>query len=135
MREQISTRVDEVSKSFADNYTDTNGRILDAVVDNNRKAVDFFVRTADDANERLPEVPFDLPFELPTPSEAGERYMELVERLVDMNRDFSERVVQMNKDYTERVVKLIEGEVAAPAPAAKKTTTKKAATKKATASK
>ena len=141
MRDQISTTLSDVSKSVTENYNETNERVLGAVVDNSRKAVDFYVKTADQVTDQLPE--FDLPFEVPTPAEAGDRYMELVERLVDMNRDFSDRIVKLNQEYTDRVVKMLAEDTAAPAPkpaaktapkAARKPVAKKT-TKKAAASK
>jgi len=131
MRDQISNRIADVSKTVTENYTETNQRVLDAVVENSRKAAEFYVKTADQVVETLPSI--DLPFELPTPAEAADRYLELVERVVEMNRDFSDRIVKLNREYTERVVKMINEDAAkvAPKPAAKTTkTTAKKATKR-----
>jgi len=148
MRDQISTRIADVTKTVTEGYTETNERVLDAVVENSRKAADFYVKTADQVRDQLPSI--DLPFELPTPAEAADRYLEMVERVVEMNRDFSERIVKLNREYTDRVVQMLKDDAAKPAakpaaatkpaakPAAKKATkraAKKPAAKKATASK
>lgn len=97
---------------------DANTRMLDSVVEANRTAVDFAVKSAD----RLPnvELPIELPVEIPTPAEAGKRYIDFVERAVEMNRDLNARVVDMlPTDIKPK---------AAAKPAAKKTA--KASTKK-----
>jgi len=122
MRDQISTRIADVTKTVTEGYTETNERVLDAVVENSRKAAEFYVKTADQVADRLPDVdlPFDLPFEFPTPAEAADRYIELVERVVEMNRDFSERIVKLNRDYTDRVIDMLREET--PKPATKATT-------------
>lgn len=94
---------------------DANSRMLDSVVEANRTAVDFAVKSAD----RLPTV--ELPVEMPTPAEAGKRYIDFVERAVEMNRDLNARVVGM-------LPADIKPKAAAKKTAAKKTA--KTATKK-----
>ncbi|MEM9517119.1 MAG: hypothetical protein AAGA42_19890 [Actinomycetota bacterium] len=140
MRDQINDRFNEFTDSldeqfrragetFSENVTtpatETADRVLDAVLDVNRRAVDFAVTTAD----RVQEYTGDLPMadRLPTPAETGERYL-----------DFVERAVQLNRDFNQRVASMIETPAVAPKPAAKrptatagaKTSTKKASTKK-----
>ena len=136
MRDQISSTIADVTKSVTDNYTETNERVLDAVVENSRKAVEFSVKTADQVNEQFDriELPFELPFtdRVPTPTEAGDRYLELVDRIVEMNRDFSERIVKMNREYSDRIVEMLREEAPAKKPAAKKATAKKTTKKSAT---
>ncbi len=145
MRNQINTIAEKFNEQVIDqfatatkNYTETNERILDAIVDTNRKAVDFAVKTADEFNDRFADqapnfdLPFDLPFdrfEMPTPAEAGKRYIDLVERIADMNRDFSDRVVAM-LPTDKPVVKPAAKTPAAKKPAAKKASARKAAAKK-----
>ena len=48
-------------------YTETNDRMLDAIVDTNRKAVDFAVKTFDQINDRIADQTptIGLPFEVP----------------------------------------------------------------------
>ncbi len=139
MRDQISTRIADVTKTVTDSYAETNQRVLAAVVENSRKVADFYVKTADQVAQQLPEI--DLPFEVPTPAEAADRYVALVERVVDMNRDLSDRIVKLNRDYADRVVAMLRDEPATPAakpaaakPAARKVTKKvtKPAAKKTT---
>jgi hypothetical protein len=136
MRDEISTRIADVTKTVTENYTETNQRVLDAVVENSRKAADFYVKTADQVSDQLPSI--DLPFELPTPADAADRYVEFVERVVEMNREFSERIVKINRDYSDRVVEMLRDETVAPAPEATKPvakkTTKRPAKKTATTS-
>ncbi len=131
MRDQITTAINDQFKTVTSNVTESNERVLDAVVDVNRKFVDFVVKTA----EQAPSLPVDVPFadRLPTPAEAGERYFEMVERLVELNRDFNERVVKMlPADVTPKPAAAPK---AAAKPAAKKTTARKTTAKKATAKK
>ena len=140
MRDQINDRFNDFTDSLDEQFrragetfnenvtvpaTETADRVLDAVLDANRRVVDFAVTTADRVQEYAPELPMS--DRVPTPSEAGERYLEFVERAVEMNRDFNQRVASM-----------IETPAVAPKPAANKasTTAKKASTtaKKATRS-
>ena len=101
MREQLTTAINKQFKTATTNYTEQNDRVLDTVVDTNRKLVDFAVKTvdrvADSVASQAPALKIDLPFSdrLPTPAEAGERYLDVVERIVEMNRDFNERVIEM----------------------------------------
>mgnify|MGYP001822399089 CR=1 FL=1 len=83
----------EIATNVAESFTNTSDRVLDAVLDGNRRVVDTVVKTADDVNERLPEMPWAE--RLPTAGEAGENYMEFVERAVEANRDFNHRVAKM----------------------------------------
>lgn len=68
---------------------DANSRMLNSMVEANRTAVDFAVKSAD----RLPTI--ELPVEMPTPAEAGKRYIDFVERAVEINRDLNARVIGM----------------------------------------
>jgi hypothetical protein len=134
MRDQFQ----QFTKTAVDNYTDANDRMVEVVVDANRKAVEIAVRAADqfieqlEQIENLPQMPFA--DKVPTPSEAGARYLEWVDRAAELNREFAQRVAAS-----------VQGEVTVePAPAekstakkstAKKSTAKKSTTKKAAASK
>ncbi|MDX2379383.1 MAG: hypothetical protein QNM02_06460 [Acidimicrobiia bacterium] len=128
MRDEIQ----KFTKNAADNYTETNDRVLDAVVDTNRKAVDFAVKTADQVAERIEQID-DLPEfkfadKVPTPAETGARYLDFVERAVEMNREFTQRMVERLLEV-DAVAPVVEKPVAkkAPAkPAAKKPVAKKA---------
>jgi DNA-binding MltR family transcriptional regulator len=124
MRDQIV----KFTKTATENYTEATDKVLDAVVENNKKAVDFAVKTADQMAEQLPEFPVELPWadQVPTPAELGARYIDFVERAVELNREFTDRVIA--------ALQLDEVEVAAPAPA-KKSTAKKSTAKKSTAKK
>lgn len=134
MRNQIITKINDQLETATANYTSTNDKVLDAVVDANRKAVDFAVKTVDAITKAvevpaMPELPFAGRFELPefpTAVEAGKRYISFVERAADMNRDLNGRVIDM--------LKIEESKPAAKKPAVKKPAVKKPAAKKATAS-
>lgn len=148
MRTQINTIADKFNTEIADQVstaakfgTDANDRILDTIVDVNRKAVDFAVKTAEKINTQITEqaptleLPFELPmadrFEMPTPAEAGKRYIDVVERLAEMNRDFSERMVAMLPADKPVVTKPVAEKAAAKkAAAARKPAAKKAPAKK-----
>ncbi len=125
----------KLTKTATDNYTEANEKILAAVVENNKKAVEAAVKTADQMVEQLPELPVELPWadQVPTPAELGARYIDFVERAVELNREFTERMV--------KGLQLDDVVIAEPAPApakkapAKKRTTKKAAAKKTTTAK
>jgi hypothetical protein len=129
MRDQLV----KFTKTATENYTEASDKMLDAVVENNKKAVEFVVKTADQWAEQLPEFPVELPWadQVPTPAELGDRYIDFVERAVELNREFTDRLVSS--------LQLEDVEVAEPAPAkkapAKKRTTKKAAAKKSTTKK
>jgi len=129
MRDQIA----KLTKTATENYTEATDKVLDAVVENNKKAVDFAVKTADQVAEQLPEFPVELPWadQMPTPAELGARYIDFVERAVELNREFTDRVISS--------LQLEDVKVAAPAPAkkapAKKSTAKKSTAKKSTAKK
>ena len=81
---------------ISERFTTTSDQVLDAVLDANRRIVDFAVTTADRVAD---QVNVELPFadSFPTPTVAGERYLEFVERAVSMNRDMNQRVVEMIK--------------------------------------
>jgi 2-hydroxychromene-2-carboxylate isomerase len=157
MFEQITKFANEASTTVTDaindtdiseRFTTTSDQVLDAVLDTNRRVVDFAVTTADRVSE---QIKLDVPFadNFPTPADAGERYLEFVERAVSMNRDMNQRVVEMIKvdnarAAADKVVAPVKKTVAKKAPAkkasakkrpAKKTATKKTAAKKAVASK
>jgi hypothetical protein len=105
MFEQITKFANEATTTFTDaindndvseRFTTTSDQVLDAVLDANRRIVDMAVTTADRVSEQFK---VELPFtdRLPTPSEAGERYLEFVERAVSLNRDMNQRVAEMIK--------------------------------------
>jgi len=113
--------------NITDRFTTTSDRVLDAVLDTNRRIVDAAVTTADRVAEQFrSQVTVELPFadRFPTPTVAGKRYLDFVERAVSLNRDMNQRVVDM-----------ITADNAKKAPAAKKTVAKKTPAKKATATK
>ncbi|MDG1187941.1 MAG: hypothetical protein P8M10_04505 [Ilumatobacter sp.] len=128
--EQVIGQLNQAGKT----YTKTNDRMLDAIVDTNRKAVDFVVKTADQAPHigLTFEVPMVDRVEFPTPADAGKRYLDAIERLAEINRDVSERMVSSfpaDKPAVEAAVP------AAKTAAVQKPTAKKPATKKASARK
>jgi gas vesicle protein len=89
MRDQIN----DFTSTAAENFTSTSDRVLDAILDGNRQAVDTAVKTADQVIEQLPEMPWTDQF--PTPTEVGANYLDFVERAVEANRDFNQRVAEM----------------------------------------
>jgi hypothetical protein len=97
--EATDTVTNTVTNIFDDNeiserFTTTSDQVLDAVLDANRRIVDVAVTTADRVAEQIKvELPFAERF--PTPTEAGERYLEFVERAVSLNRDMNQRVAEM----------------------------------------
>ncbi len=144
---------DTVNKTVKDSniserFTTTSDQVLDAVLDANRRIVDMAVTTADRVSEQFKvELPFADRF--PTPSVAGERYLEFVERAVSLNRDMNQRVAEMiaadnAKAASDKVVGAAKSvaDTATKAPAkkaaakrpAKQTVARKAAAKKAAAS-
>ena len=136
---EASTNItDSVNDAINDNniserFTTTSDQVLDAVLDTNRRVVDFAVTTADRINE---QIKLDVPFadNFPTPTDAGERYLEFVERAVSLNRDMNQRVVEMikvdnAKAAADKVVAPVKKTVAKKA-SAKKTVAKKAAASK-----
>jgi hypothetical protein len=137
MRNQIITKINGQLETATTNYTSTNDKVLDAVIDANRKAVDFAVKTVDAITKAvevpaMPELPFAGRFELPefpTAAEAGKRYISFVERAADMNRDLNGRVIDMLKIEEAKPAK----KTAAKKPAAKKPAAKKPVAKKAPA--
>ncbi len=105
MFEQITKFANETGTNVTDaindtdiseRFTTTSDQVLDAVLDTNRRVVDFAVTTADRINE---QIKLDVPFadSFPTPTVAGERYLEFVERAVSLNRDMNQRVAEMIK--------------------------------------
>jgi len=140
-----------VTKTVADTniserFVTTSDQVLDAVLDANRRIVDMAVTTADRINE---QVKLDVPFadSFPTPTVAGERYLEFVERAVSLNREMNQRVADMIKlDNAKAAADKVVAPVTRTAPKkatarksakrpARKTVAKKASAKKATASK
>jgi hypothetical protein len=128
----VRDQIQKFTKTAAENYTEANDRILDVVVETNRKVVDFAVKAADQVVEQLEQIDqlpdFKFAERLPTPAETGARYIEFVERAAEMNRDFTQRVV----------ANLLAGDPVAPAvekPAAEGAPAKKAPAKKSTARK
>jgi len=114
-------RPTNIGEAISENFTQTSDRVLDNVVDSNRRMVEFVVTTADRVSG---QVSVELPFadRLPTPAEAGEAYLDFVERAVSMNREMNERVADMlNVDQPQ----------AAPKVTAKKAPVKKASAKRA----
>jgi hypothetical protein len=131
MRNQIITKINGQLETATANYTSTNDKVLDAVIDANRKAVDFAVKTVDAITKAvevpaMPELPFTGRFELPefpTAAEAGKRYISFVERAADMNRDLNGRVMDMLK--IEEAKKPVAKKPVAKKPVAKKPVAKK----------
>ena len=132
--------------NISERFTTTSDEVLDAVLDTNRRIVDFAVTTADRVAD---QVKFEVPFadSFPTPTVAGERYLEFVERAVSINREMNQRIVEMIKadnakaasDKVVATAKTVAKKVPAKkAPAkkrpAKKTVAKKPVAKKASAS-
>jgi|GEM_PF-581179 len=132
--------------NIADRFTTTSDRVLDAVLDTNRRVVDAAVTTADRVAEQFrSQVSVELPFadRLPTPTVAGERYLDFVERAVSLNRDMNQRVVDMitadnaKKAPANKTVanKTVANKSSAKKTVAKKTPAKKTVAKKAVAAK
>ena len=102
MRDQFTNFTSTTAATLAENIDSANTRALDAVIDANRKLVEFAVTTADRVAD---QITFELPFadrlpSLPTPAESGERYLDFVERAVAVNREFNDRIVAMLKSDT-----------------------------------
>ena len=151
MFEQITKFANEATDTINDTindndiserFTTTSDQVLDAVLDTNRRVVDFAVATADRINEQFKlDVPFADSF--PTPTVAGERYLDFVERVVSLNRDMNQRVVEMIKvdnakaaaDKVVAPVKTTAGKTTARKSPAKKRPAKKRPAKKTVASK
>jgi hypothetical protein len=87
----VPTQITENIDLAAKRLVDTNEQILDSVVTLNRRVVDSAVRTV----ESIPTVEFSLADKIPTPAEAGARYIDFVEQAVAANREFTSRVVDM----------------------------------------
>lgn len=111
MFEQLTKFANETTSTISDTVTDaindtniserfttTSDQVLDAVLDTNRRIVDAAVSAADRVAEQIrTQVTLDLRFtdRLPTPTVAGERYLDFVERAVSLNRDLNHRVAEM----------------------------------------
>ena len=151
MFEQITKFANEATTGVTDaindsniteRFTTTSDQVLDTVLDTNRRIVDFAVTTADRVSDQIKvELPFADTF--PTPTVAGERYLEFVERAVSINREMNQRIVEMikadnAKAASDKVVATAKT-VAEKAPAkkrpAKKTVAKKPVAKKPVAKK
>ncbi len=90
---------------LSEQFTSTTDQVLDAVLDVNRRVVDLAVTTADRVSDQI-----ELPFadSLPTPTEAGERSLDFVERAVSINRDINQRVAEMiAADHAQTVAKKV----------------------------
>jgi hypothetical protein len=142
LTEGTASAVAAASTTLASRFEDNSDRVLDAVVDANRRVVEFAVSVSDRVTALTPaQFPVELPFtgklptftgKLPTAAETGERYLDFVERAVSVNRDFNERIVSMLKgDVTSAVEQVIVNASAT----AKKTATKKTVAKKTVAKK
>jgi 2-hydroxychromene-2-carboxylate isomerase len=140
--ETTDTLTSTVTDAMNDNniskrFTTTSDQVLDAVLDANRRIVDLAVTTADRVSEQLNvELPFADRF--PTPTVAGERYLEFVERAVSLNRDMNQRVAEMitvdnAKAAADKVVTTTK--TAATSTPAKKAPVKKAPARKTAAKK
>ena len=125
-----NTTSTNVNDSIRENLTSTNEQVLDVVLDTNRRIVDLAVSTADRISEQIDlEVPFA--DRLPTPSAAGERYLDFVEQAVSLNREMTQRVVEMlQADEATTVKEATARTTAAKKPAARKATAKKSTAKK-----
>jgi hypothetical protein len=126
--EQVIGQLNQAAKT----YTKTNDRVLDAIVDTNRKAVDFVVKTADQAPHigLAFEVPMVDRVEFPTPADAGKRYLDVIERLAEINRDVSERMVSSFPADKPAAKTAAVQKPTAKKPATKKASARKAASKK-----
>ena len=128
---------DTVNEAMKDNniserFATTSDQVLDAVLDANRRIVDIAVTTADRVAEQINvELPFADRF--PTPTVAGERYLDFVERAVSLNRDMNQRVADMIKVDTARAAS--DKVVTTPRTAAKKAPAKRTSTRKTAAKK
>lgn len=122
---------DTINKTVKDThiskrFTTTSDQILDAVLDTNRRIVDMAVTAADRVSEQF-RVEFPFADRFPTPSVAGERYLEFVERAVSLNRDMNQRVAEM---ITADNAKAAPDEAPAKKTVAKKGSAGKAAAKR-----
>ena len=131
--EATSTITDTVTDVINDNdittrFTTTSDQVLDAVLDANRRFVDVAVTTADRVAD---QINFDLTLSdrLPTPTVAGERYLDFVERAVSLNRDMNQRVVEMIK--ADNATKSPAKQVAARTSSVKQAVAKKSPARKA----
>ncbi|MGB0112283.1 MAG: hypothetical protein WBP59_03600 [Ilumatobacteraceae bacterium] len=140
INENRPQRIEDVTGPLADNLAETSNAVLDAVLDTNRRVVDVVVTTADKVRGTLEDTLGDravvdarISGALPTPAEAGARYLDFVERAVSVNRDWNDRVVEMiRKDAPQAAAKVT---TVATKPVAKKAAVKKAAAKKSVAKK
>jgi hypothetical protein len=125
--------------NISERFTTTSDQVLDAVLDANRRIVDMAVTTADRVSEQFrSQVTVELPFtdRFPTPSVAGERYLEFVERAVSMNRDMNQRVAEMIKaDNAKAASDKVVGAAKSVADTATKTVAKQVPVKKTVAKK
>jgi cell division septation protein DedD len=129
-----NTASTNVNDSIRENLTSTSDQVLDVVLDTNRRIVDLAVSTADRISAQIDlEVPFA--DRLPTPTAAGERYLEFVEQAVSLNREMTERVVEMLQADDGNGVAATAEKATARKAAAKKPTARKAAARKPAAKK
>jgi len=116
---------DQISKF---NFAETSNTVLDAVVDTNRRVVDAVVTLA----ERVTLDP-RISDALPTPAEAGARYLDFVEQAVAINRDWNNRIAEMIRTEVPKAATATK--VAVDEPVTKKPVVKKATAKKPVAKK
>jgi hypothetical protein len=129
---------DQISKF---DFTETSNTVLDAVVDTNRRVVEAVVSAVDSLAERVTvdaRITEALPA-LPTPAEAGARYLDFVEQAVAVNRDWNNRIVEMIRTDVPQaaatVTSTVTNTVTKQTAAAKKTVAKKSPAKKSPAKK
>ncbi len=123
--------------AITDRIEAANERVLDVVVDANRRLADLAVTSAARVTAALP---VDVPFadKLPTATESAGQYLDFVERAVAMNREFSQRVLATltaNAPSDTVTAAKVSVETVPAKPAAKKATARKATAKKAPAKK
>ena len=85
----VTRQLTETLEAATAGFVDANEQLLDAVLVANRRAVDEAVRAAD----RLPRTSIPFAERFPTPAASGARYLEVVERAVDLERDVTARLV------------------------------------------
>jgi len=141
--DDAASAIATASTTLADGLEKNGERVFDAVIDANRRIVEFAVTASDRVTDRLADVlperfPVELPFSdrlpsfsgtVPTAAVTGERYLDFVERAVNVNRDFNERIVSMLKGDVAVAVERVTA-TAATKPVAKKPAAKKPAVKK-----
>jgi hypothetical protein len=137
------------STTLADAIENNSERVFDAVIDANRRIVEFAVSASDKLTDRLSEVlperfPVELPFSdklptfgttVPTAAVTGERYLEFVERAVSVNREFNDRIVSMLKSDVSATVERVTAAATTITSTGDRAATKQAPAKRAAAKK